>query len=30
MVARAYSVLDAAQADALINGLEAMEKALAS
>lgn len=30
MVARAYSVLDGPQADALINGLDAMEKAIAS
>jgi hypothetical protein len=30
MVAPAYSVLSTSQADALINGLEAMEKALAT
>jgi hypothetical protein len=30
MVARAFSVLDGSQSDALISGLEAMEKALAS
>src|ERR1019366_8280950 len=30
MVALAYSVLDGARADALLNGLDAMEKALAS
>ena len=30
MVAQAYSVLDGSQADALIDGLEAMEKALAT
>jgi hypothetical protein len=30
MVARAYGVLDEGQTDALVQGLDAMEKALAS